>query len=265
MYYDTAIYWNKAETSGINKDSLLVMQAMTVRGRVLMAALCGKEGETEEYASGYLTKGLMEWFYDGLPQTLVKRNPMSVIKRHVERRIYKAQCRMYEYAETHGVECRETEDYGVKERGGSLKMTVSVLILWERKYMLWNFGSNKAYRFPIGSGVKYPLSGFEIGTVKSKDVFLICSDAFIRRIPENEIADILAQSKIMDISAANKIWDVSASKGIASISMPNVLSMERCRRRLKEIGKAAMRKGEHGSMSAVCVRISSRKKKNRTY
>lgn len=238
MYYDTAIYWNKADTNGVNRDSLLVIQALTVRGRVLMAVLCDGAGEMGEYAGAYLTKKLMDWFYDGLPKALVSRNPLSVIKRHVERTIYRTQRRIYEYAETHETEYCGTEDFGVKKQGASLKTAVSLLILWEKKYMLWNFGDNHVYSFSPDGRMKYSQADFETGAVKNKDVFFICSNTFIHRISENEIEDVLA---------------------------PNELTMERCRRRLKEIGETAMRKGERGSMSAVCVRISSRKRKDINY
>ncbi|MCM1048120.1 MAG: hypothetical protein NC433_06820 [Clostridiales bacterium] len=281
MYYDTAIYWNEAKTSGVNKASMLVLQALTVQGRVLMAALCDGTGEIGEYAGGYLTKELMEWFYDGLPEALVKRNSLSVIKRHVERAVYKAQRRMYEYVEAHGeeyheakdygveyhetedyeVEYHEAKDYGVKECVVSLETTVSLLILWEKKYLLWNYGDNHVYRFSADGRTKCPLSDFEMGMVRNKDMFLICSNTFIHRVSEHEIADILELNTITGIPSLNKIGRILASKGITSILTLNVLSMERCRRRLKEIGEAAIRKGESGSMSAVCVRISSHKRR----
>lgn len=249
LHYYAGVYWNKGAVSDINQDSLVLMQALTSKGRVLMAAVCDGMGEMGECASGYLTQELTAWFEDGLPDALCKKNPLCAIRRFVERKIYSVQCRMHEYAEN----C-----------GQKMGTTMSMLILWEKRYMLWHLGDSRIYRlFPckkakirmkamgnmkeledmfelenvneseeptkyIGS-VRFFLPDFETGTIRSGDAFLLCSDAFIRRMTLEEIADVLAPGKMTE---------------------------EVCKRRLREIGEAAIRRGEHDNMSAVYVRAS---------
>lgn len=240
MYYDTNVYWNKGAVSDINQDSLILMQALTSHGRVLMAAVCDGVGSMDmgEYASGYLTKELMAWFYDGLMDALGRKNSLCVVRRSLERKLYRIQCRMYEYAE---------------ERGQKMGTTLSMLILWEKKYMLWNLGDSRIYRLASGrkkeihmmnpksmeeSGKMAKCIGsmgffspeFMTGTVKSGEAFLICSDAFRRRLTSEEIVEVLA---------------------------PADMTEERCKKRLRELGEAAMRRGECENLSAVYVKISA--------
>lgn len=237
MHYDACVYWNKGAISDINQDSLVLMQAMTSKGRVLMAAVCDGMGEMGEYASGYLTQELTAWFENGLLDSLCKKKPLCAIRRFVERMVYSMQCRMHEYAEN----C-----------GQMIGTTLSMLILWEKRYMIWRLGDSRICRIfsvnkskirikelggtkeleeqtkCIGS-VGFFSPNFEAGTIKSGDAFLLCSDAFIRRMTAEEISEVFVHRKMTD---------------------------EICKRRLKEIGEAAMRWGECDNMSAVYVRIS---------
>lgn len=237
MHYDASVYWNKGTVSDINRNSLVLMQVLTSKGRVLLAAVCDGIGDMGECASGYLTQELMVWFEDGMPDALCKKKPLCAIRRFVERKVYNVQCRMHEYAE----KCDQM-----------LGTTMSMLILWEKKYMLWHLGNSRIYRFfsgrkanilmkELGSTkeseelTKYIGSmgffspRFETGTIKSGDAFLLCSDAFMRRMALEEITGVLAQGKMTE---------------------------EVCKRRLREIGEAAIRRGEFGNMSAVYVRAS---------
>ncbi|MDE7284354.1 MAG: hypothetical protein K2N85_12350 [Lachnospiraceae bacterium] len=237
MHYDAGVYWNKGAVSDINQDSLVLMQVLTSKGRVLMAAVCDGMGEMGEYASGYLTQELTAWFEDGLLDSLCKKKPLCAIRRFVERKVYSMQCRMHEYAEN----C-----------GQMIGTTLSMLILWEKRYMLWRLGDSRIYYLVSGKKVPIRMKGlvntkeseelpkyigsagfflpdFEEGTIKSGDAFLLCSDAFIRRMTLEEIAGVLVSNKMTE---------------------------DACKRRLREIGEAAMRRGERDNMSAVYVRIS---------
>lgn len=244
MHYDASVYWKKGAISEINQDSLVLMQALTSKGRVLMAAVCDGMGEMGECASSYLTQELTAWFEDGLPDALCKKKPLCAIRRFVERKVYSVQCRMHEYAEN----C-----------GQNMGTTLSMLILWEKKYMLWNLGDSSIYRFFLGKKAQIRMKGtenmkkteesakcigsvgfflpdFETGTIKNGDAFLLCSDAFIRRMTLEEIVSVLTPKKMTE--------DV-------------------CKRRLREIGEAAMRRGERDNMSAVYVRASVHQKRDK--
>lgn len=211
MQYDACVYWNKGAAKDINRDSLVLMQAFTVRGRILLAAVCDGMGKMGEYASGYLTEELVTWFREGLPDALLRRNTLSAIKRLLERRLYRAQFKMQEYAQRY-----------------SYKMgtTLSMIIVWEKKYMLWQWGNGRIYRFS-DKRTEQILSDYEMGTINAGDAFLICSDAFARRITAAEIAEVFS---------------------------PHGMTEERCKRRFKEAGEASIRRGECENMSAVYVK-----------
>lgn len=241
MHYCASVYWDKGAVSDINQDSLVLVQALTSKGRVLLAAVCDGVGGMGECASGYLTEELTAWFEDGLPDALYKKKPLCAIRRFVERKVYAVECRLHEYAE----KC-----------GQKMGTTLSMLILWEKKYMLWRIGDSRICHFFSGRKAKirmmefenrqvseerikyigsegFYLPDFEMGTIKSGDAFLLCSYAYMRRISSEEIADVL---------------------------FPGDMTEERCKRRLREIGEAAMRRGECDNLSAVYVKVSSNRK-----
>ena len=65
MRYLTGVYWCRGRVAQGNQDSVVLLQVLTARGRVLMAAVCdGMSGLAQgETASGYVTERLQEWFY----------------------------------------------------------------------------------------------------------------------------------------------------------------------------------------------------------
>lgn len=232
-----SVYWEKGPFRQTNQDSLVVLQALTMRGRVLLAAVCDGMGgmDAGECASGYLTEELVTWFYDGLLPTLAKRKPLWVIRRRAERKIYQVQSRL--------------ERYSVKQ---NLEMgtTLSLLVIWEKKYLLWHLGDSRIYRISGKKRVKtrqltvdhadahkrltkcvgsfgFFLPDFKMGTVKKNEAFLICSDGFWNKITINEIGEVLS---------------------------PFGMTEERCDRRLREIGEAALQRGERDNLSAVYIK-----------
>ena len=77
MRFLTGIYWHRGSVAMDNQDSIVLHQVLTARGRVLMAAVCDGMGGLEqgEWASGYVTKRLLEWFYEFLLRAVQKRKP----------------------------------------------------------------------------------------------------------------------------------------------------------------------------------------------
>lgn len=236
MYYDAEIYWNKGAVSAHNQDSLVLLQVLTSQGRVLMAAVCDGMGgmDAGEIASGYLTEELVTWFYDGLLDAVGKKKPLWVIRRSVERKVYQVQSRMQRYA---------------KKQSLQMGTTMSMLILWEKKYLLCHLGDSRIYRLSgkrkgkiiqmsndhvqgssrltkcVGSfGFFTP--DFKIGTVKAGEAFLLCSDGFWHKMKAEEIKEALAPAQVQ--------------RGQLG-------------RRLREIGEADIRRGEKDNLSAIYV------------
>lgn len=252
MNYEADIYWNRGKSRVVNQDSLILLQALTSQGRVLMAAVCDGMGGMDmgECASGYLAEELVTWFYDGLLTAIGKKKPLWIIRRSAERKIYQIQSRIKRYADKR-----------------SLKMgtTLSMLVLWEKRYMIWHLGDSRIYRLRQGLEIKgrqnkgsgkgiprriqlmtkdhadsegrlfkcvgsfgFFVPYFRMGNVKKGEAFLICSDGFRNRIGADEIGDVLT---------------------------PGHMREDIIRKRLREIGEAVQRRGERDDLSAVYIKI----------
>ncbi|MDE5932123.1 MAG: serine/threonine-protein phosphatase [Lachnospiraceae bacterium] len=240
MNYQVNVYWNRGAVRKTNQDSILVLQAMTSQGRVLLTAVCDGMGGMDkgECASGYLTEELITWFYDGLLKAIGKRKPLWVLRRSLERNLYRIQRRLQVYADKRGLE---------------MGTTMSLLVFWEKKYLLWHLGDSRIYRLSghwkrkihkmtkdhvqgtnrltkcVGS-FGYFLPDFRMGITGKGDAFLICSDGFWRTMKMEELGEALA---------------------------PSLMTEERCKRRLKEIGETAIRRGERDNLSAIYILAGS--------
>lgn len=232
-----SVYWEKGPVRSVNQDSLVVLQALTLRGRVLMAAVCDGMGgmDAGEYASGYLTEELTTWFYDGLLIAIAQKKPLWVIRRSAERKVYQVQSRLERYASKHSL---------------AMGTTMSLLVLWEKKYMLWHLGDSRIYRLSGGKKNRIKLltndhtqgrgrltkcvgsfgffmPDFQMGAVGKNEAFLLCSDGFRNRMDRKEFG-----------AALN----------------PERMTKKRCDRRLREIGETVMRRGEEDNLSAIYIK-----------
>lgn len=252
MKYITGVYWEAGCAAALNQDSVVLLQALTARGRVLMAAVCdGMGGHARgEMASGYVTRRLQEWFYGPLLRSLRKKKPYWVIRRSLERLVYHMQ--------------EQLSQYGRREQIW-LGTTMTVLVIWEKTYLLWHLGDSRAYhwREREGYGIRKGRSvcgekrqkpvcmtqdhvqgenrltkcvgsfgfmrpDFRMGMMRSGQAVLLCSDGFWHKIMEDELADVLRPGQIRD--------------------------EEQIVHRLREIGGICMKRGERDNMSAIYVK-----------
>ncbi|MCH5251177.1 MAG: serine/threonine-protein phosphatase [Lachnospiraceae bacterium] len=243
MNYESDVYWNRGASHSINQDSLILLQALTSQGRVLMAVICDGMGGMDmgECASGYLVEELVTWFYDGLLDAIGKKKALWIIRRCTERKIYQIQSRMQRYADRRSLE---------------MGTTLSMLVLWEKKYMLWHIGDSRIYHLRSGligkesqrkvhlltndhaddKGRLYKCVGnfgyfvpdFKMGSIKKGEAFLLCSDGFRNKMGIEEIGEVLA---------------------------PENMTEDKIRKRLREIGEAVLRRGERDDLSAVYVKV----------
>lgn len=244
MKYIASAYWEKGNVHPVNEDSLLLLQSLTVKGRVLLAVVCdgigGMGGMGQgECASGYLTEELIAWYYDSLIPAVGKEKPIWVIRRSFQRKLYQIHRRMEIYANSHEID---------------LGTTMSVLVLWEKRYFIWHLGDCRIYYLTekngilknvvlltkdhkhdrnsltkcVGSFAPCFTPDFATGIIQREGTFLLCSDGFWHLIREEEMDQVLS---------------------------PKELTNERqIEKRLQELGKAAIRRGETDNISAVCVR-----------
>lgn len=244
MKYLTSVYWERGSVAECNQDSLVVLQVMTAKGRVLMAAVCdGMGGLAQgERASGYVTRRLQEWFYESLLRSVQRKKAYWVIRRSLDRLVYDMQEQLSQYARKEQI---------------SLGTTMTVLVVWEKTYLLWHLGDSRAYRLNVKPGGKeksgatecmtvdhvhgknqltkcvgsfgYKRPDYRMGIVKPGQAFLICSDGFRNLIDESELADVLNPEGMEEET--------------------------RAARRLQAIGDVCMKRGEEDNMSAVYIKI----------
>lgn len=241
MRYETGIYWCGGKSGRANQDALVLQQVLTRRGRVLMAAVCDGMGglSAGEEASAYVAEQLREWFYRDLLYMLRQRKRFWVIRRSLDRLVFHMQEQLKSHAAKEAI---------------SMGTTMTVMVLWERTYLLWHLGDSRAYRLRgrcaeqmttdhvhaggeltkcLGSfGYFKPEHG--MGSLRKGEGILLCTDGFRRRVSNSELGSVLH-------------FDTAA--------FPLSGEEERITRRLSEIGEACMKRGETDNLSAVYVRV----------
>lgn len=265
MKYISGVYWERGRVADTNQDSLVLLQVLTAKGRVLMAAVCDGMGGLAQgdVASGYVTKRLQEWFYESLLRSVQRKKPYWIIRRSLDRLVYHMQEQLSQYSEKENIR---------------LGTTMTVLVIWEKTYLLWHLGDSRAYHFQAaersglfggmksGRGIRqiytagkngksmsravcmtkdhvkgrnqltkcvgsfgYERPDFKLGVLREDQGVLLCTDGFRHYVEESELADVLRPDQIK--------------------------SEEQIVRRLREIGDACMKRGEQDNLSAVYVKV----------
>ncbi|MDE5717420.1 MAG: protein phosphatase 2C domain-containing protein [Lachnospiraceae bacterium] len=235
MRYLTDVYWCRGREAEKNQDSVVLQQVLTRRGRVLLAAVCDGMGGAAcgGEASGYAAEQLRAWYYTELFAMIRKNKRYWVIRRSLDRLVFHMQ--------------REMKRYAAQEEI-SLGTTMTVLVLWERTWLLWHLGDSRAYRLrgrhmeqltedhaqEAGQLTKC-LGSFgsftpqhKMGVLKPGEGILLCSDGFRRRVDGEELQEVM--------------------------NPRGLTGEEQIGRRLKEIGETCMKRGEKDNLSAVYVR-----------
>ncbi|MDE5907537.1 MAG: serine/threonine-protein phosphatase [Lachnospiraceae bacterium] len=231
----SGIYWDCGERA-VNQDSLMFQQVMTTRGRVTLAAVSDGIGGLEEgeQASGYITEKLIENFYRQMISLIGRKKGKKAIERSLMRCFYEINDGLRRYG-----------------NGREIKLgaTISLIFVWKRKYVIFHIGDSRIYlcgRKEVrlltrddsdgGRGLTRCMGSFPFqqpqvcfGKVHKKYGFLLCTDGFYRTV-EQELGEILAPEEIG--------------------------SEEQIEKRLKELGMAALKRGEKDNMSAVYLAVS---------
>ena len=235
----SGVYWDQG-CRQVNQDSVLLQQAVTGRGRVLMAAVSdGIGGLTEgEVASGYITERLIENFYRQILPIAARGKGKEALKRSLLRCFYDCGVQLKRYG------------YG---KDILLGATISVLLLWGRQYLILHLGDSRIYRWRGGPGRRgearqltcdhsdkgggltkcvgsFPFQYPDIlfGHLSRKSGFLLCTDGFYRKAGYEEFK-LLAPG---EIDGEEQIY-----------------------KRLKMIAAQSMKRGEKDNISAVYTMV----------
>ena len=231
----SGVYWDRGEREA-NQDSLMLQQVMTGRGRVVLAAVSDgigglPEGET---ASGYITEKLIENYYHQMLSLVCRRKGKRAIERSLMRCFYEINDGLKRYG-----------------NGKELKLgaTISLLFVWKRNYVLFHLGDSRIYlcgrkgarcltedHSDKGRGLTRCMGSFPFqepqicfGRMQRGKGFLLCTDGFYRTV-EEELGGILVPEEI-----------------------GTEIQIER---RLKELGLAALKRGEKDNMSAIYLAVA---------
>lgn len=228
----SGIYWDRGRRF-VNQDSLTLQQALTERGRVMLAAVSdGIGGLSEgENASGFITERLAEHFYRELAALAGKKRGRKAIKRSLLRCFYEMNGQLRHYGA--GKEIR-------------LGATISLLFLWGRRYVIFHLGDSRIYLCSrrgtrlltrdhgTGGGVTRCMGSFTFqypdiyfGRVHGRSGFLLCTDGFYRTLDK---------------------------EALRALAPGDIAGEEQIGRRLRTLGMEAEKKGEQDNMSAVyCI------------
>lgn len=261
MKYLTGVYWERGRAAKINQDSLVLLQVLTAGGRILMAAVCdGMGGLAQgEWASAYVTKRLQEWFYESLLRAVQKKKPYWVIRRSLDRLVYHMQ--------------EQISLYGGRE-GIRLGTTMTVLVLWEKTYLLWHLGDTRAYCFSGDKGGRNTysrrnyaasrgrkrISGAICMTkdhVKGRNQLTKCVGSFGYERPDFRLG-ILREGQGVLLCSDGFRHFVGEDELADVLRSGQIGEEEQIVRRLREIGAACMKRGETDNLSAVYVKLEKK-------
>lgn len=221
MNFTTATYTDIGTRKKTNQDSMLVMQAQTSAGNILMAAVCDGMGGLAkgEVASAAMVNMLSSWFVQQLPGLLQKGINEQELWDQWNNMAVNANRRISEYG---------------AERQISLGTTCAVLLIVGTYYYVMNIGDSRIYQISekvyqltkdqtyvqreIDAGRMTPdqartnpkrsillqcigasenvIPVFGQGQTRKDEVFMLCSDGFRHMISPGEMYTALNPSVI---------------------------------------------------------------------
>lgn len=230
----SGIYWDQGRRE-TNQDSILLQQVRADCGRILLAVACDGIGGLKqgENASGYVEERLMEVFYRETVPLIQRRKGRKLILRSFLRCLYEVREELNRYA---------------AEREINLGTTMSLLLLWKRQYLILHLGDSRIYHYQgkrrrqltkdhsdggnrltkcIGS-FPYQAPDIRFGRRWGKCAFLLCTDGFYRKQTET---------------------------GFSLLSPAEVESTQQVQKRLEEMAKLVLKRGEKDNLSAIYVKV----------
>lgn len=216
MDFITEAYTDVGIKKKTNQDSILIQEADTEVGKVVLAVVCDGMGGLAkgEVASASLVKACAYWFQEILPSILDRRIDEQALRESMEEIIKEKNTQIMEYGRTQGV---------------NLGTTIVLLLIVEKHYYILNVGDSRAYQIGcnlvqltkdqtyiqremdmgrmtpeqakkdpqrnvllqcVGAG-DYLEPDFYSGEVQEGENYMLCSDGFRHIITEQELYQYL--------------------------------------------------------------------------
>ncbi len=233
MHIISGIYWDKGLREN-NQDSLMLEQVYTRKGRVLLALVSDGIGGLEEgeTASGLILEQFLQTFYQDVLRLLGKNKGRKILEKSICRCFYELSHMMNNYG---------------KKKGIRLGATVTLLLIYKRKYLLFHLGDSRCYQIMrkklkklteehsdalgrlmgcLGS-FAYRTPDVRFGYIKRKSGFLLCTDGFYHFQNEAILKELLTP-----------------------VEIESEIQIEK---RLRQLALYGMKQGEKDNVSAVYV------------
>lgn len=132
MNFLTAHHTDVGTRKKTNQDSMLVMQAETGAGQVLLASVCDGMGGLAkgEVASSGVIRSFSQWFETELPRILALEDPRD---------------RIFSSWEKIAFACNTRIGYYGRQNGVSMGTTLVAMLFVKNRYYIINIGDSRAY------------------------------------------------------------------------------------------------------------------------
>ncbi|MBQ7066299.1 MAG: serine/threonine-protein phosphatase [Lachnospiraceae bacterium] len=235
--------WETGNKKAVNEDSLLLRTIKTKNGSLVVGCICDGMGGigNGELASGYVAEQLEQWVLNECLPAIRRGGTAVVIKGKGMRFFKKVNKELF---------------YHMKTKRFPLGTTASVLILYEKKGYIFHIGDSRIYGFfsylffkgislsrqftkdhrkktnvltrCLGLTPDGRVDFYQFQIPKGESGFLLCSDGFYRQ------------------------FDKGLKKYLAPARLKSNAEIEK---RLKEIVKRLIQKGERDNVSALYVKV----------
>lgn len=224
MEFITAIHTDVGIKKKTNQDSVLVMEADTELGKVLLAVVCDGMGGLAkgEVASATVIRAYAKWFEEELPHELYNGISEQTLRKSMENVVYSMNNRISSYGRSAGI---------------NLGTTVVALVIVNNIYYCLNIGDSRCYHITnrefiqitrdqtfiqremdmgritpeeakthpqrnvllqcVGAS-EYIVPDFYVGQVNADELFMMCSDGYRHLITTDEFFQYLNPTSLQN-------------------------------------------------------------------
>lgn len=177
-----------------NQDSLLIKEAETEEGNILLMVVCDGMGGLDkgEVASASLIAGYDRWFQEQLPYSLSQQDPRTCIREQWDELIQKMNLQITNYGVAKGIQLGTT--------------LTAILFLENGEYIIAHVGDTRAYHISDAS--------LEILTI---DQTFVAREVEEGRMTEEEAMNDPRRNMLLQCVGASQHVDVDFEEGKAEV------------------------------------------------
>ena len=222
MNYNSAYLWEKGSGEAFSSISLVLQHAVVRHKQVMLVCICesGVPNECGVTESGYFTEGLVEWFHKTFLKLCERKGKEEDTERLLRRE----------------VERLKGEVQGFVQRKGMMSLLhFAGMLFWEN--LFWAFGQGDCQMYLLNRrfnrkqikriNEEWEQDTYFSGKIQRKVGILFCTSGYLQAMKTEDVLEVL--------------------------SMDGEITEERMQRRLTELRKEVIYRGEETSVGAVYV------------